>query len=128
MVQESLLALHRARQTFRPDGPFRAWYFAIVQNRCIDSLRARKKQDAYHEHAALEPSDPGLTELDASIYTGQLLSRLQPTYPEAFNLTRLQGRSIAESAQHIGISEVTLRVRVSRAIKMVKRMLQEDMA
>lgn len=127
VVQESLLALHRARQTFRPDHSFRAWYFAIVQNRCIDTIRSRQRLERHDALVSNQSAETALTELDAPIYTGQLLSRLQPTYREAFSLTRLEGLSIAESAQQIGISEASFRVRVSRAVRMVKRMLKEDM-
>ncbi len=127
VVQESLIALHRARHTYRPNQPFRAWFFAIVHNRCIDSLRKRlrneRTQDALADNLVEATED-----LDTSIYEGQLLSRLRPPYRQAFTLTKLEGLSIAESAEQLGISEATLRVRVFRALRMVRQMLQADIA
>jgi RNA polymerase sigma-70 factor (ECF subfamily) len=127
VVQESLIALHRARHTYRPDQPFRAWFFAIVHNRCIDSLRKRLRIERTREclsHDLIDETE----DMDIPIYEGQLLSRLRPPYRQAFILTKLEGLSIAESAEQLGISEATLRVRVFRALRMVRKMLLADIA
>ncbi len=127
VVQESLIALHRARHTYRPDQPFRAWFFAIVHNRCIDSLRKRLRNERTQDSLRDELIDEN-EDMDTSIYEGQLLSRLRPPYRQAFILTKLEGMSISESAEQLGISEATLRVRVFRALRMVRKMLQADIA
>ncbi len=41
-VQESLLALHRARHSYDTGRPFRPWMFAVVRHKTIDVLRARR--------------------------------------------------------------------------------------
>lgn len=39
LYQEAFLRVHRARGTYDPSRPFRAWLFGIVHNLLIDSLR-----------------------------------------------------------------------------------------
>lgn len=41
LYQEVFLRLHRARQTYDPARPFRAWLFGIVHNLLTDALRSR---------------------------------------------------------------------------------------
>lgn len=94
VVQESLIALHRTRHTYRPRGDL------------ID-----------------ETGD-----METSIYEGQLLLRLRPPYRQAFILTKLEGLSISETTEQLGISEATLRATVFRALRMVRQMLQADIA
>ena len=46
-VQESLLAVHRARASYDSRRSFRAWLFAIVRHKSIDLLRRRGTRDRY---------------------------------------------------------------------------------
>ena len=36
VVQETLLAVHRARQTYDPGRPFAPWFYAVASSRLID--------------------------------------------------------------------------------------------
>ena len=44
VVQETLVALHRARHTYDVSRPFAPWMYAIVQNRLVDALRAQRRR------------------------------------------------------------------------------------
>ena len=44
VVQESLVALHRARHTYDPARPFAPWLYAIAQNRLVDALRVQRRR------------------------------------------------------------------------------------
>ena len=44
VVQEALVALHRARHTYDAARPFAPWMYAIVQNRLVDALRAQRRR------------------------------------------------------------------------------------
>src|SRR5450631_1961703 len=48
MVQETLLTLHRVRQTYDPKRPFSPWLASIAARRGIDGLR-RRSRVARHE-------------------------------------------------------------------------------
>ncbi len=43
VVQDALLTVHRARRTYDAARPFAPWFYAILNSRLIDTLRARKR-------------------------------------------------------------------------------------
>ena len=44
VVQETLVALHRARHTYDVSRPFAPWMYAVCQNRLVDALRAQRRR------------------------------------------------------------------------------------
>ena len=49
LVQETLLAVHNQRHTYRPDQPLTAWVNAIARYKLVDLLRARAGREALSE-------------------------------------------------------------------------------
>ena len=43
VVQETLLAVHRARQTYDPARPFAPWFYAVASSRMIDVIRRERR-------------------------------------------------------------------------------------
>ncbi len=43
VVQETLLAVHRARQTYDPGRPFAPWFYAVASSRLIDVIRRERR-------------------------------------------------------------------------------------
>ena len=126
-VQESLLAVHRARHSFDPRRSFRAWLFAIVRYKSIDLLRAKGTRE---RNEVLNPDavDGGTSSrnLDAEIQAAQLLTRLDPEQREAIVLTKLRGVSQAEAAAQLGVSVSALKSRVSRGIRRLRKWLEQE--
>src|SRR6266436_10054326 len=61
VVQETLLTVHRARQTYDPNRSFTAWLRTIAQRRAIDGLRRTGRMRTHEIHAPLayeNHSDP----------------------------------------------------------------------
>src|SRR5689334_25370299 len=46
-VQETLIAVHRARHTFDPGRPFAPWFYAIAGNRFVDVFRREHRVSRY---------------------------------------------------------------------------------
>jgi RNA polymerase sigma-70 factor (ECF subfamily) len=125
-VQESLLALHRARHSFRPELSFRAWLFAIVRHKAIDFLRRDRAESRYldrdiadHEVAAVEVPPDSVVDGNGAA----LLMKLKPVHREALTLTKVCGLTHAEAAARIGISESAMKVRVHRAVRAAASLL-----
>ncbi|MEA2953447.1 MAG: hypothetical protein QOJ96_2967, partial [Alphaproteobacteria bacterium] len=53
VVQDVLLTIHRARQTYDPARSFTAWLRVIAERRAIDLLRQTGRQGAREIHAPL---------------------------------------------------------------------------
>ena len=53
VVQDVLITLHGARQTFDPSRSFTAWLTTITQRRTIDLLRKRRRRSAHEVYAPM---------------------------------------------------------------------------
>jgi len=129
-VQEALIAVHQARHTYDPQRPFRAWLFAIVRNKAIDTLRRQRTRenavDQYRrDHEVL--SQPGRQNRSRSeLLEGGLLELLPEQHKEVLVLTKIIGFSVAETAEQLSISESAVKVRVHRAIRKLRHLLEND--
>jgi RNA polymerase sigma-70 factor, ECF subfamily len=123
-VQECLMAIHRARHTYDPARPFRAWLFAVVRNKTVDLLR----RSYAGERVPLGPPGKDGTAPDprTEIEAGEVLAELKPEFRNALMLTKIIGYSINEAAEHTGISETAMKSRVRRAIRAAETLLREE--
>jgi RNA polymerase sigma-70 factor (ECF subfamily) len=123
-VQESLLAIHRARHTYDPKRPFRPWLFTIVRHKAIDLLRRRLVREAGLSLAAgpaQRPPDP-----EPRLDGAKMLDWLEPKYREALVLTKLEGFSVEEAAARAGVSVTAMKTRVHRAIRTIQKRLRAE--
>ena len=124
------MAVHQARHTYDPRRPFRAWLFAIVRHKAIDTLRRQRSHgNLVSRKRAMLPLDGGDLEsptMEDSVSQGRLLAALPPHPREAITLTKIDGLSAAEAALRLQISEGTLRVRVHRAIGRLRHLVERD--
>ncbi len=123
-VQESLLGVHKARHAYEPGRSFRPWLFAIVRHKALDALRSQARS-ARRERAAPAPQ-PASAAPEARVDAKRFLAGLEPKYRDALVLTKLEGRSIREAAGMLGISETALKSRVSRGIRMARRLIERE--
>jgi RNA polymerase sigma-70 factor (ECF subfamily) len=124
LVQETLLALHNQRHTWRGDCPLTAWVHAIAKYKLIDQLRRHSRTSALHD-----PIEDGMDEAqglfsmsdeqasDARRDVTALLDELPEAQRTAIVQTKLQGRSVAECAAATGMSESAVKVYVHRGLK-----------
>ena len=119
-VQEALMAVHDARHTYDARRPFRPWLHAIAKHKTIDCIRRGRRfsdMETYVDQA--DPAvDPSIA-LDSSSALGVLAENLRtPLF-----LTRIVGLTHRECARELGLSEVTVRVCVHRAIQQLRQRL-----
>lgn len=120
LVQESLLAIHTQRHTYRPDQPLTAWVHTIARYKLVDFLRSRSRREALHD-----PLDDDLQVFavcdtdaaDARRDVAKLLTALSPRHRQALIMTKLEGASVAQAAAATGMSEVAVKVGVHRSLK-----------
>jgi RNA polymerase sigma factor (sigma-70 family) len=126
VVQETLLTVHRARQTYDPNRSFTAWLRTIAQRRAIDGLRrvgqTRTREIhapvAYENHS--DPSgDPEETvfHIDRTEVLCSAVGKLSGRQREAVEHLAFQSRSLAQAATVTGRSTGSLRVDWHRALK-----------
>jgi RNA polymerase sigma-70 factor, ECF subfamily len=117
VVQETLLAVHLKRETWRPDDPLIPWVRAIARNKLIDTLRRGGKRinvpidDVIDILPASEPTEH-LTERDAE----QILNLLNGRQRDIVESISLNGASIRETATKFAITEGAVRVALHRGL------------
>lgn len=120
LVQETLLAVHNQRHTYRPDQPLTAWVHAIARYRLVDLLRTRATREALNDPLDEELELFAASDTDAADAKKDL-GRLLATLPERQRLpivrVKLEGLSVAEAAQRTGMSESAVKVGVHRGLK-----------
>jgi RNA polymerase sigma factor (sigma-70 family) len=121
LVQDTLLAVHNQRHTYRPDQPVTAWVHAIARYKTVDLLRSKRVREALHD-----PLDDdaqtlfGTSDADAA-EARRDLDLLLATLPERQRLpieqVKLLGRSVADVAAESGLSESAVKIGIHRGLK-----------
>jgi RNA polymerase sigma-70 factor (ECF subfamily) len=129
-VQDALLSAYKHAGQFRGEARMSTWLTAIV----INSARMQLRRRPHQTHVSLdEYPDPGsyaLSELlpdhrpspaeeclrsDLAENVLQLTRQLSPTLRRAFQLRHVDGLTIREMTDILGVAEGTVKARIARA-------------
>lgn len=120
LLQEILLAVHNARQTYRVDEPLTAWVFAIARYKLTDFFRGRSRYDAFNdslEDVAELFANPHLEPAQASRDLIRLLEQLPERQRLPIVHVKIEGLSVTETAQLTGLSESAVKIGIHRGLK-----------
>ncbi len=129
-VQDALLSAHRKAASFRYDSAVSSWLYRIVVNACLDRLRRTRTQpaaahyDVGHLVHLRDPSGDPAYRVDTAIVVERALMQLPVEQRAAVVAVDMQGYSVAETAQLLGVAEGTVKSRCARARTKLARMLQ----
>ena len=120
LVQETLLAVHNQRHTYRTDQPLTAWVHAISRYKLIDWLRANAANQALtdpldDELEVFAASDTEAAEAKRDL--GKLLAGLPDRQRLPIMHVKLEGLSVVEAAQLTGMSVSAVKIGVHRGLK-----------
>ena len=125
LVQEVLISLHAKRASYDADRPFYPWLAAIARYRWIDQLR--KLQRMPEEDADAVPSEDSHEEPVLSrLSLDRLMTHIPQGQAQAITLTKIEGRSISETAQMTGQSESLVKVNIHRGLKKLASFVESD--
>jgi RNA polymerase sigma factor (sigma-70 family) len=118
IVQESLLAIHLKRHTWRPRDPIGPWIAAIARNKLVDALRrrGRRVEIAIDDVAAILPIEEARMGL-ASRDIERMLAHLNARQGDIVRCVSIEGRSARETAERLNMTEGAVRVSLHRALK-----------
>jgi len=134
VVQETLITVHRVRNTYDPARSYHAWLAAIAARRAIDVLRQLGRRDRRERHEPLavelhaderQASDATEQEQRATALR-EAIATLPPGQREAVEQLGLRERSLAEAAAATGRSTGALKVNLHRALKALRNRLHGD--
>jgi RNA polymerase sigma-70 factor (ECF subfamily) len=120
LVQETLLAVHNKRHTYDAGQPLTAWIHAIARYKFIDLLRAHSAREDLND-----PLDDELllfSEMTHDAFEAKKdVEKLLMELPERQRLpivhVKLEGLSVAETANRTGMSESAIKVGIHRGLK-----------
>lgn len=131
LTQEAFLKAYRKLDTFKGDGSFYLWIYKIASNTCLDFLRREKKRQrdslTYENESGLiiEMEIPDVRyspevmldkqSMIESIKTG--MGELSLEHRNILIMREIGGLSYSEISDTLGITEGTVKSRISRARK-----------
>ncbi|MBI1736679.1 MAG: sigma-70 family RNA polymerase sigma factor [Candidatus Rokubacteria bacterium] len=135
VTQETFLAALRSVKDFRGESTVSTWLFRIAANACRKMRRHGKFEPAHHlsldelmpgEGPIARPAEgPETAVLRADVRTRleDAIATLPPPYRAVLVLRDLEGLTTAETAGALGITLVTVKVRLHRARLALRRAL-----
>ena len=112
-VQDALIKAWEKRDTLRDESQFKPWLTRILANQCKDMLRKRKRYSFYplkEDTAQVSPPEAENPVLAA-------METLRPEYRLVMTLYYLDGYSMRETAELLGIPLNTVKTRMRNARK-----------
>lgn len=116
VVQETLLAIHLKRHTWRQDAPVLPWIFAIARFKMIDAFRRSGRVKEVDIQAFSETLAEPETESASSRDIGRAIEALTPAQKAVVSSISVEGCSIADTARALDMSEGAVRVAFHRGL------------
>jgi RNA polymerase sigma factor (sigma-70 family) len=129
VVQETLLTVHRARQTYDPNRPFSAWLRTIAQRRAIDAIRRRGYKGARELHAPLayenypdsnDDPEQAFDRTSRAARLGRAIDTLPSGQRDAVKRLALLEQSLDEAAAATRKTVGAIKVNLHRAVKTLR--------
>jgi RNA polymerase sigma-70 factor (ECF subfamily) len=128
VAQESYLRVYRSLGGFREDAKFETWLYRVVTNTAMTYLRRRGRfGDLLTESAEPVAAEPGPLLADRAVLRDEVrraLAELSPGLRAVLVLKEMYGLSCREIGEEMGITEGAVKVRLHRARKRLKDVIQ----
>jgi RNA polymerase sigma factor (sigma-70 family) len=123
IVQETLLAIHQKRHTWREDLAVRPWLYAIVRYKVVDAfrIRGRRVHVAIEDFADVLPAAPEADPTERSD-AERVIGQLDPRSARIVRAIGMEGASVAETAAALDMTETAVRVALHRGLKKLARL------
>lgn len=128
-TQETFLTVFRKATQFQGRSALGTWIYRIAVNRCYDELRKTKRHRTSPLPEYLDPADAAAADaVEAAGLRPELrraLMSLPPEFRAAVVLSDIEGFSVAEAAEVLGVPQGTVKSRVFRGRRMLAARLGE---
>lgn len=131
LVQNVFERILRYKHRFRGEGEFKAWMFQIARNVNFDQVRKKgnrpkeKIEDWQDQLIDQSPNQHALImKKEELAMLHQALQRLDPEKREIIILSKLQGLKYQKIGELLGCSEGAVKVKVFRALRVLKKEMQ----
>lgn len=129
-LQEALVLIWKNANTFRGESLVTSWMYQIVSRACIDILR-KEQIRAHSSLNELEQFDDigGTSSFESALVDGlavhAALLEIEPEHRGVITLLDLEGLSVQEASQVLGIPVGTVKSRAARGRESLKQVLMK---
>ncbi len=116
-VQDVFIKYMSSNPEFKDAEHEKAWFLRVTVNRCHDMLRSRKVRLKLHAESDVEPVNPAPK---ARQELFEVLQSIPEKYKSTVILHCLEGLSLQETADVLGISLSAAKMRLKRAREIIK--------
>ena len=127
LTVETFWRIYRARQRFdTAAGNFRAWARRIATNAALDHLRHRRQETPLSEDCPAPPRGDPAAQGELRGHLRRVFLELPSKYRLVATLALIEDEPYQEIADAVGISPALVKVRVFRAVRMLRRKLNSQ--
>jgi RNA polymerase sigma-70 factor (ECF subfamily) len=123
LTVETFWRIYRARARFEPAGNFRAWTRTIATNAALDHLRRAPRETVLPEDLAATPRRDPAVNSEMRRLIRQAFCELPAKYRLVATLALIEEEPYNTIAEAVGISTAMVKIRVFRAVRMLRKKL-----
>ncbi len=133
IVQNIFLKLWKSRRDLEITSSLQAYLVRVARNMCLDELRHRKVAAEYIQLGSTRTGSGGEDQTEDYILFSELSSRVSAAVEmlpakekEAFEMSRIGDLKYRQIAEILGVSQRTVEVRISNALKTIKKSIIDN--
>jgi RNA polymerase sigma-70 factor (ECF subfamily) len=127
---ETFWRIHQAHARFDPSRGFEGWARRIATRAALDWLRSQRTENERSAEMPVEPASPAVADAavtaEIRLKTAQAFTRLPPKLRVAATLAVIEELPQKEVAEALGISIVAVKLRVFRALRLLRKDLERQ--
>lgn len=127
LTVEAFWRMYRAHARFDPTGNFGGWARRIATNLSLDHLKKMRRERPLLIEAVAEPGENPGAQRELREQIARAFEKLSPKLRAVATLALIEEVPPREIAEALGVPEVTVRVRLSRASKILRGELKDAM-
>jgi RNA polymerase sigma-70 factor (ECF subfamily) len=123
LTVETFWRIYRARVRFDPAGNFQGWARRIATNAALDYLRSARHETELPEDLAGPPEPDSAVRKETREQIKRAFRQLSPKYRLVATLALIEEEPYDKIAEATGISAGLVKIRVFRAVRMLREAL-----
>jgi RNA polymerase sigma-70 factor (ECF subfamily) len=125
LTVETFWRIYQARGRFDRQKDFGGWAYRIATNLALSHLRRRLLHQELPEHIAAEDSPDPAVQGEMKEAVRRAVANLPPKLQVALTMALIEERPYQEIAEVLGIAEGTVKSRVFRAVRILRKQLSK---
>jgi RNA polymerase sigma-70 factor, ECF subfamily len=123
LTVETFWRIHQSHARFDPAGNFGAWAYRIATNTALDHLRKARHETQLPENLTAEPRPDPAMQRETRERIRHAFRRLPAKYRLIATLALIEEEPYEKIAGAAGISVALVKIRVFRAVRMLRKQL-----